>query len=89
MTTDRTPAVGGWARCDKCGQKLASDEEGGEPYCLNCESCSRCGEIHHMEDRCQDATEAERQLVSLRGLVNAAVERAAQAEANSTPSPLN
>jgi hypothetical protein len=49
----------GWARCDKCGQKLASDEDDGEPYCLNCETCSRCQGIHHMEDRCQDATDAE------------------------------
>jgi hypothetical protein len=49
----------GWARCDKCGQKLASDEDDDEPYCLNCETCSRCQGIHHMEDRCQDATDAE------------------------------
>ena len=55
-----------WARCDKCGQKLVAEVDSGDGYCLNCETCSRCGDVHHMEDRCQEATEAQAQLADLR-----------------------
>lgn len=46
-----------WARCEKCGQKLVAEEDG-DAYCLNCETCDYCHDVHHMGDRCQEATVA-------------------------------
>ncbi len=62
--TPRTEAIP-WARCEKCGQKLVAEMDG-DPYCLNCETCPACHDVHHMGDVCQEATEAEARIDALR-----------------------
>ncbi len=70
--TPRTDPIP-WARCEKCDQKLVAEEDG-DAYCLNCDTCSRCGDVHYMEDRCQEASEAEAQLATLREAARKTVE---------------
>jgi hypothetical protein len=57
-TTAEGRAATDWARCEKCGQKLVAEHDSDDPYCLNCETCPYCHDVHHMGDRCQEATEA-------------------------------